>query len=311
MLCTRQPVLRRFWYAVAPLAALSDEPTLYTLLGETITLAVSASTDTVTDTGAPSDDARPKIRATAHPDSPPPRVEARYGYAWVALDEPLQPIPGFAEDGRPGYRRILQFRERWATSSLRFMENAFDNAHFSFVHAGTFGRIDQPTPSVYEIVDNDWGFEATTIVPIRNSPRGYRISGTQEAVTERVMSNRWIMPFVRRFGCTYAASGRQHIIYNCATPIDDGHIMITQWLYRNDTEADCSIEELAAWERSVLDEDRVVLESTDPDVCIDVTRRVECHMPSDRPGILMRKMMLQLLRDHGEDEVHAAKEPRR
>jgi phenylpropionate dioxygenase-like ring-hydroxylating dioxygenase large terminal subunit len=41
------------------------------------------------------------------------RCEARYGYAWVALDDPLQPIMPIPEDGAPGYRRIEQFDERW------------------------------------------------------------------------------------------------------------------------------------------------------------------------------------------------------
>jgi hypothetical protein len=31
-------------------------------------------------------------------------------------------------------------------------------------------------------------------------------------------------------------------------------------------------------------------------------RKIEKHMPSDRPGMLMRKRLLDLLRDHGEEE---------
>jgi hypothetical protein len=32
-------------------------------------------------------------------------------------------------------------------------------------------------------------------------------------------------------------------------------------------------------------------------------RKIEKHMPSDRPGMLMRKRLLDLLRDHGEEET--------
>ena len=35
--------------------------------------------------------------------------------------------------GRPAFRRIHQFDDRWNTSALRLMENSFDNAHFAFV----------------------------------------------------------------------------------------------------------------------------------------------------------------------------------
>ena len=44
------------------------------------------------------------------------RCEEKYGYAWVALEEPLQPIPDFPEDGDPAYRRIFQFYQEWKTS---------------------------------------------------------------------------------------------------------------------------------------------------------------------------------------------------
>jgi len=54
----------------------------------------------------------------------------------------------------------------------------------------------------------------------------------------------------------------------------------------------------------VTDEDRDILEATDYDACIDVSRRVEMHMPSDRPGLIIRKMLVDLFERHGETEVH-------
>ena len=38
MLCTKQKVLRRFWYATVPVAKLDDGPKPFTLLGEKIVL---------------------------------------------------------------------------------------------------------------------------------------------------------------------------------------------------------------------------------------------------------------------------------
>jgi hypothetical protein len=111
------------------------------------------------------------------------------------------------------------------------------------------------------------------------------------------------MPFCRRFGCSYS-SGIVHTIVNCATPIDDSHMALTQWLYRNDTEEDAPAAELNAFDRRVTDEDKDILEATDYDVCIDVSRRVEMHMPSDRPGLIVRRMLTDLLATHGEAEVH-------
>lgn len=335
MLVTQQNVLRRFWYATLPVSALADGPKPFTLLGEKIVLFVDGTGVPVAledrcchrtarlskgfvENGnivcgyhgwtfdaqgvcvrIPQAEHRPipkSCRVAAY------HCQEKYGYVWVALEEPLQPIPAFVEDADPAYRRIFQFYETWNTSPLRFMENSFDAAHFSYVHRANFGIYEQPKPQIFELKEFDWGFEAHTVVPIRNPEKGFRVTGSTEAFTERHLYNTWYMPSVRRFGCIYAQTGRHHIIYNCATPIDDDTMVLVQWLYRNDAEADCSTEELIAWDQPIVDEDREILEATDADACVDTSRRVEQHMESDKPGLLMRRMLLGLLHAHGEEE---------
>jgi phenylpropionate dioxygenase-like ring-hydroxylating dioxygenase large terminal subunit len=336
MLVTLQKTLRKFWYATVPLDQLRDGPKPFTLLGEKIVLwldregqpaavrdrcchrtaqlskgFVQAGNIVCGYHGWEYDRSGKCVKIPQQTEAQIPagacttsyRCEARYGYAWVALEEPLQPIPVFQEDADPAFRRIFQFYESWNTSPLRVMENSFDNSHFSYVHKANFGQFDQPKPSKYEIRPTDWGFEAETIVPINNPPASHRVTGTTDPVTERHLFNRWYVPFVRRFGCIYP-SGLHHIIYNCATPIDDGKLMLVQWLYRNDTEADCSTAELIAWDAGIVREDREILESTDYDACIDTRRRVEFHMESDKPGLMMRKMLMELFQSQGEPEMH-------
>lgn len=338
MLTTRQKVLRRFWYATERLENLKDGPKPFTLLGEKLVLFVDGSGEpaALMDRCCHRTARLSKgwcenglIRCGYHgwsydrsgalieipqfsPEQVVPRLavksyrcKARYGYAWVCLEEPLADIPDVPEDGDPRFRRIMQFHDEWRTSPFRLMENSFDNAHFAFVHKSTFGQIDQPIPEKYEIRETDYGFEAETIVTIANPPMAHRISGTDAATTRRRMRNKWFMPFCRRLDIEYP-SGLRHIIINSATPIDDGRIKLAQILYRNDTEENCSTEELIAWDRVIVEEDRDILESTDPDATMDMSRKVESHMPSDRPGMLMRKRILKLLRDHGEDEISEA-----
>ena len=110
------------------------------------------------------------------------------------------------------------------------------------------------------------------------------------------------MPFCRTMDMEYP-SGLRHIIFNSATPIDDRTIQLVQILFRNDREEDCSTEELRAWDRVIIEEDREILESTDPDAIVDMSRKIEMHMPSDRPGMLMRTRLNALLKEHGEVEV--------
>jgi hypothetical protein len=57
-----------------------------------------------------------------------------------------------------------------------------------------------------------------------------------------------------------------------------------------------------SWDSSVIAEDRAVLEAGDPDATLDVSARRSTHA-SDRPGLIMRRRLLELLRAHGEHEV--------
>jgi len=338
MLTTHQPVFRKHWHAVMPLSMLAEGPQPFTLLGENIVLFLDEHGEPAAlkdrcchrtaklskghcvygqlqcgyhgwtydrsgrvvripqyagDRAIPADYCTPAYHCTA-----------RYGYAWVALDEPVADIPAVPEFGAPGWRTIFQFYERWNTSPMRALENSFDNSHFSFVHRATFGVAAQPTPSKYELVDSDAGFYAETVIPAANPARYQRISGVTDEVTTRHMRNAYFLPFSRRLDIEYP-SGIRHIIINCFTPIDDGHIQLCQWLFRNDTEADCPAQMLIDFDEEITREDKDILESTDPDAVIDTRRRgVEYSMESDRPGMLIRKKLLELLGRHGEREIH-------
>ena len=335
MLSTKQKVLRRFWYATMPTEKLADGPKPFTLLGENIVLFAdeagkpAALADRCCHRTAklskgwcrdghivcgyhgweydrtgklvnvpqfPFEQPIPEARAHAF------HCEERYGYVWVALDDPLKSIPDLPEERDPAYRRIHQFDDRWNTAALRMMENSFDNAHFSFVHRGTFGQADQPKPEGYEIVETDDGFRAESTVTIKNPPHAARVTGTADPITTRHMRNAWYLPFCRRLDIEYP-SGLRHIIFNSATPIDDGSIQLVQILFRNDREEDCSAQELIDWDAIIIAEDRDILESTDPDAIVDMTRKVEMHMPSDRPGMIMRRRLHALLEEHGEQEI--------
>lgn len=338
MLTTRQPVFRRFWHAVMPMSRLQGgTPQPFTLLGEALVLFLDAE-------GRPAalkdrcchrtaklskgrcvngalecgyhgwtyDGSGRVIRIPQYepgrpipPDyrTPAYRCVERYGYAWVALQEPVAPIPELPEFGAPGWRTIFQFYETWATSPLRVLENSFDNSHFSFVHRATFGVAAQPKPSRYELVEREGGFYAETVIDATNPPAFHRVSGSSEPITQRHMRNAYYRPFCRRLDIEYP-SGVRHVIFNAFTPVDDGHIQLCQWLFRNDTEADCPAQLLIDFDHVITREDKDILESTDPDALVDTRRRgVEYSMDSDRPGMLIRKQLMELLAAHGEAEV--------
>jgi phenylpropionate dioxygenase-like ring-hydroxylating dioxygenase large terminal subunit len=251
---------------------------------------------------APEDARVPDYAVEAFP------CQARYGYAWVALAPPLVPLFEIPEDGDPAYRRIFQFHEEWGTAPLRMMENAFDNAHFAFVHRATFG-VAQPKPSSYALEETDYGFRALTVVPVANPPAAHRVTGETSPETTRTMDNHWYLPFARRMDMAYPG-GVRHIIINALTPIEDDRMQVVQLLYRNDTEADCPERTLIDWDAAIIAEDRAILESTVADAPLSPRSGLEAHMASDRPGVIMRHRLARLLAEHGEDEVTAFPGPR-
>jgi phenylpropionate dioxygenase-like ring-hydroxylating dioxygenase large terminal subunit len=338
MLVTQQKVFRKYWHAIMPLSMLADGPKPFRLLGENIVLFLDAEGNPAAlldrcchrtaklSKGRCVDgrlqcgyhgwtyDRSGRVVVIPQFDSSRPipeeyrtpsfRCTARYGYAWVALEEPVADIPPIPEFDDPRYRTIYQFYETWATSPLRALENSFDNSHFSFVHRATFGVAAQPRPSKYELVDGDGGFYAETIIDAVNPERWRRISGETADITTRHMRNAYFLPFSRRLDIEYPG-GVRHIIINAFTPIDDGNIQLCQWLFRNDTEADCPESELVEFDYIVTREDKDILEATDPDALVDTRRRgVEYSMDSDRPGMLIRKKLMELLARHGEAEIH-------
>jgi phenylpropionate dioxygenase-like ring-hydroxylating dioxygenase large terminal subunit len=338
MLITQQPVFRKFWHAVMPLTDLQAGPKPFTLLGENIVLFLDEHGEPAAlkdrcchrtaklslgwchngglQCGYHGWTYNREGRVIAIPQYAPDRAipadyctpaypcKAAYGYAWVALEDPIADIPPAPEFGAPGWRTIFQFHETWATSPVRALENSFDNSHFSFVHRATFGVAAQPAPSKYELVPTEQGFYAETVIPAVNPAKFQRISGVMEPVTTRHMRNAYFLPFSRRLDIEYP-SGIRHVIINCFTPIDDGHIQLCQWLFRNDTEADCPAQLLIDFDAEITREDKAILESTDPDAVVDTRRRgVEYSMDSDKPGMMIRKHLMELLARHGEAEVH-------
>jgi phenylpropionate dioxygenase-like ring-hydroxylating dioxygenase large terminal subunit len=334
MLTTRQPVLRRFWYPVMPVAQVEQGPQPFTLLAERIVLWKSAdgryaamadrcphrssalSKGWVDGNalvcpyhGWSYDSTGACVRIPQRPDSNGLRgtvvksfhCEARYGHLWVALDEPMAPIPDWSEASDPGYRRIDQFYERWNCAPFRLMENSFDNAHIHFVHRGTFGDINDPNPRLPRIERFEHGFVVRSDVPVYNNELQKKNLRDGSAFTVRHTTATWYLPFLRRLHIRYPG-GLDHIIVTAATPVADDACQVVQFCFRNDTERDAAAADIIAFDRRVTEEDRAILESTDFDAPLDMNSGVERHMPSDQPGLLMRRMLHDLLAAHGEIE---------
>jgi len=319
------PALRRYWYPLSPLTDLAAGPRAFRLLGVDLVLWLDAAggpaaaadrcchrTMKLSKGFVDGDDIvcgyhgwtfdragrcvripqRADPTATGKFGIPAYRACARYGHVWVALEEPVADIPDFAEDADPAWRRIPEFAEDWACGALRLMENEFDNAHIEFVHKKTFGALEDPVPAKNDIDEFADGFVTHTVIKAANRGIGAAYNGVAPGtITTRTTVHRFWLPFLRKLDLEYP-NGTRHRIVTSATPVDDTHTRLVQWAYRDDTEADVPAATATAFDRAVTLEDKAVLETTDP--FVPFATGAEVHMPSDRPGILMRRLLAGL-----------------
>jgi phenylpropionate dioxygenase-like ring-hydroxylating dioxygenase large terminal subunit len=334
MLVTREPALRKFWYCILPMSGLDNGPKPFVLLGEKIALWKDAEGKprAVKDRcphrtaklsggwvdegnivcpyhGWTFDGAGQCVRVPQEPiNAPKPfgvtpyRCEERYGYAWVALEEPLFGIPEIPEIHEPGYRKIDEFVETWTTAPLRIVENSFDGAHIAFVHRNTFGNISNPVPSENHLTDTPDGFICSNVTPVKNPERMRDALLTKEETTTRRTHNQFMLPF-SRVGRIHYPNGLVNMLCTWVTPIDDKLTQRIQFVLRNDTEADVPAAKVIAFDREVGDEDKAVVESTEEDVPLDVSEGVELSMPVDQPGLWMRKKLRAILRPARVDDA--------
>lgn len=326
MLVTKESVFKRFWYPIIPRSHLSEQPQGFELLGQRIVLwldeqgkAVAArdrcchrsaqlSKGQVVDGNivCPYHGWRFNCEGNCvlvpqlEDGSQIPKsyqittyaCQERYGYVWVCLGKPLNEIPEIDEASDPSFRLIPEFYETWNCAGLRVMENEFDLAHPTFVHTTTFGSEDHPVPDAIDISETEYGLSGTATLGVVNPEQQQKNLKMSEGATTRVLDLDWYLPFTCKLRINYP-NGLVHIIVNTATPINDSSSQIVQFCLRNDTEAETKAEDVVAFDRAVTLEDKAVLETTDYDVPLDI--KLEQHMMTDKPGILMRRKLSKLL----------------
>lgn len=333
MLATEQPVLKRFWYPTLSYKELETGPKPFQLLGEKIVLWLDeegkpvALEDRCPHRSVPlSYDAAVvdgNIRCAYHgwrfnsqgtctkipqmPSVTPSkqcRVKSyhsaeRYGYVWVCLEEPLADIPFIPKAYEPNYRQIHEYAQVWQCNAFRVTENALDISHISFVHRNSFGDENEPVAPELEVIELENGVQMKGQVPVANYELQQQNLHIPEDKTVRTVDIKWLMPCTFLLNFTYP-NGLDHLIVGFATPMTNQTCHRIQFCLRNDTEADAPAEDVAAFDRLVGTEDRWMLETTDIDLPLDI--RKEQHMLLDKPGLIMRRQISELLKLHGEVE---------
>lgn len=315
---TRTATLANYWHPVAASAEIGKQPMRRTLLGDDLVLfrhkgvvsvfddvcihrGTALSLGSITDgrltcpyhgweydhTGAcvhipalPEGSPIPrKARATVR------RCEEIYGLVWVALEDPVAPIPAFpnGEWDDPDYYGFQSHHYEWKTSAGRSVENFMDFSHFPFLHEGILGSRDRTVVEPHQIIDTEYGFRYSFQQP----EPGTMHSREGELVTWKYYLYRPFTIHLKKI----TPDGKATLISLVASPTQDDRTNMWLWLVRNYDQDPALNQSFVDFTHRIMEQDRVVVESQRPErIPVDLREELHLKVP-DASGIAFRRML--------------------
>jgi len=213
------------------------------------------------------------------------RAEERYGLVWVALRDPVAPIPGWPEDAwsNPAYEVFLAARQTWKANAGRVVENGMDFSHFNFTHRGLTELADGPVIKPHGVTVTGYGL---------------RYQYDDSRITRRY---HLYAPFTLH-DCKIEANGDTSILTLIVGPVDATTSEVYAFIARNHEGATAlenrgrkvlEAEVVTAFER-IMNQDRAVVESQRPEeIPLDLKDELHLKVP-DATGIAYRRLLAQI-----------------
>jgi phenylpropionate dioxygenase-like ring-hydroxylating dioxygenase large terminal subunit len=220
-----------------------------------------------------------KARAIAY------RAEERYGLVWVALKDPVAPIPGWPEDvwDNPRYEVFLAARQTWKANAGRVVENGMDFSHFNFTHRGLTELADGPVIKPHSVEMTSYGL---------------RYQYDDSRITRKYYLH---APFTLH-DCKIEANGDTSILSLIVGPIDSATSDVYAFIARNHKGATAlekkgqkllEAEVVTAFER-IMNQDRAIVESQRPEeIPLDLKDELHLKVP-DATGIAYRRLLARI-----------------
>jgi phenylpropionate dioxygenase-like ring-hydroxylating dioxygenase large terminal subunit len=215
------------------------------------------------------------------------------GLVWVALDEPLTPLPEVPEHDDPRFTACPLPPVEWRAGAAQMADNFLDVAHFPYLHTGTFADPDDTEVAPYDVVRDGWTFtvvhrHTTKLLAAATDPSvGHR-------ATERVQRFTFVAPHHVRLRIDYVTEGTTLTITFFHQPLDAHRTRLWCTDYRDDIRpGGPSVEESVAFQLAVAAEDRAVLEAM-PDGAVPIVPGHEVHTRADRITVELRRVLADL-----------------
>jgi phenylpropionate dioxygenase-like ring-hydroxylating dioxygenase large terminal subunit len=213
------------------------------------------------------------------------RAQERYGLVWVALNDPVAPIPSWPEDAwsNPRFQVFLVARQTWKANAGRVVENGLDFSHFNFVHKGLTELADGPVIKPHTVAETEYGLH-------------YEYHDTR--ITRRYFL---YAPFTLH-DCKVEANGDTSVLTLIVAPVDATTSHVYQFIARNHEGAvalenkgrrQLEADVVAAFER-IMEQDRAIVESQRPEeIPLDLKEELHLKVP-DATGIAYRRLLARI-----------------
>ena len=323
--------LRQFWHPVAYSEDLRDEPQSAILFGERLVVARLGGRAVVWDdlcrhrgsalslgwiegnvlrcryhgwtydvTGTVVEvPARPELSGRLRVKVPSYPVVEAAGLVWTSLDpEPKFPPPEFPEREDPSYRTIHFEPYEWNCSLARRLENYFDFSHFAFVHDGILGDRTQAYIHDYEVTrhGSEIRMVAGPFVEFADNVKNKvaRESGAATGQTYEAWKRyRVFMPNAMKLNSSAGPSGEDYVLFVALAPVGPRVTRCFTFVARN--YALDEDEEFREFQRLILSQDRVVVESQRPEE-LPEDLSAELHVKGADLGTLeYRRWLLEII----------------
>ncbi len=232
------------------------------------------------------------IPPSAHLDAAA-QVDERYGLVWVALDEPLSPIPENPEWDDDAFGLAVIPTGTWNASAAQMADNFLDVAHFPFTHLGTIGDPDDLVVGDYEVVRDGWSFSAV------HHHSSKVLNDAQSGETDRfetfhrTMTFRCDAPHHVRLQIDYGHDGDLVLLF-FHQPVDiDNTTMYCVALAENIADGRQQPEDHIAFQAEVGREDKELLEQLAVKG-IPLEPGVETHTKADKITVELRRLLADI-----------------
>jgi phenylpropionate dioxygenase-like ring-hydroxylating dioxygenase large terminal subunit len=219
-------------------------------------------------------------------------AEEAYGAVWVALEEPVAPVPPFPNDewDDPAWRGFLICVQDWESSAGRILENFCDMSHLPWVHP-QMSTPDEAEQAPFDVWQTATGLGYTIEHQDRPGPR---LPFTSGRVLDEFVAT---MPFTAHLRQVLGAGGETTIVSISLAPIGPARSRVYMWSTRNhhlEPDGDAPLRDFALL---VMGQDQAIVESQRPEL-IPLDLRAEMHLRvPDAFSIVYRR----LLEEFGEE----------